>query len=309
MAKSRVVRSADIAGNTAHLVQDCAPLVSGHLAELLTPYLEAGETLPDIDLLQKLIGRLLADRQRELDAKDQQTHQSTGYAGLYRAQRNQAVKELREVLRSVRFFLDSTLGRGEGAKAGIGTGLSTMAPFQLLRTGEQIALLLAEPKMDFASKPSAMQVATLAAQVSEKTRNLEEILQRLTSEQGKELHYRASRQRSTDAAEKTLRRTAALLAGLYKFVNHDRLAKAVRPSFRRRKKAKPPAEMPALPPEPVLAEVVRPEEGESARILPPGLESRLPLLLGLRPTPAELRGLARGERAADYRDEEDRDPR
>jgi hypothetical protein len=285
MPTPRLVRNASLAGDTAVHVAYWSPGVTTVLADLLQPYLEAGESLPDLDLLQKLIARLLADRRRDLEQRDDQNATATAHARKYRRQRDQAAKELRETLRTVRFFLDTTLGRGEGAKVGIGNGLSTMSPPQLLRTGHLIAGLLAEPKMKLEGKSSVLSVAALAEEVRQKTATLEEALDRLAPQAGRERRSRTTRTQSNVAAEKALRRATALLSGLYQLAEHDRLAKAVRPRFRRRKKAQPPAEAPAVPPLPILDSVVQPGEVAAA---------------------ASLGGLAKGESPAEGRDEEDR---
>ena len=235
----RVVRNSNLAGNTAAAAESLAPEIGKKLENLLSVYLEAGEKMPDFELVQKLLGRLLKDRDEDLQKKDHASEVAVMDARVLRLARDEAAGELREVLRAVRHYLDQARGRGEGARCGIGNGLSWMAPVELVGTARRITVLLESLDREGGARPvGLLPPAELAAAVREKKNKLAAVLERLYPQNALEDHNRCAKNQSTEAAEKAVRRASAVLAGLYKLCEFEDLAKVVRPVFRRRRRKK-----------------------------------------------------------------------
>ncbi len=237
MATLRVVRGAKLAGITAQSARSWAAPVSKKLEKVLEPFLEPGETLPDVLLLQKLIGRLLASRKEDLQESDQQNLSAVSQTRILRMRRDEVAKELREVLRAARFYFEHKNGRGEGARLGIGNGLSYMSPVNLARTGVYIATQLEADRLHQGSQAESLLPAeNLEIAVRQKTAELEEVLGLLQPQSSRENLSRAKKYRSTEATEKAIRAGSAVLAGLYKLSEFEGLAEKVRPVFRRRRR-------------------------------------------------------------------------
>ena len=237
MATLRVVRDAKLAGITAASANSWAEPVSEKLAALLEPFLEPGENMPDVVLLQKLVGRLLASRRQSLEKVDQRNLDAVATARQYRRRRDEAAQELREVLRTARFYLEQKQGRGAGAQYGIGNGLSYMSPDLLARTGAHIATCLESfQRVESSPLPSILAVDQLIAAVSEKTAALEAALAKLRPQNHRENFSRAQKDKSVAATEKAVRHGAAFLSGLYQLCEFEGLAERVRPVFRRRRR-------------------------------------------------------------------------
>lgn len=225
------------------------------VASLLEPYLRDGENMPDIGLFQELLGRLVADQGKLLVRGDQRLDGHVSSARLLRQRRDQEAGRLRELLRSARFYLDRLCGRGAGAKHGLGHGLSKMVPFHLARLGRQIAdLLRVEELQQGAALGGMPDPADLSRRIAEQASQLRLVLEQLEPEVIGARFARGQQQQGLGATEKNVRRSAGLLAEIYKFCNHQLLAKRVRPVFRRRKGGQEPSRDPAagLPAEPGL---------------------------------------------------------
>ena len=235
MLYKRVHLRTHLASETAAAAERFSLPAHERLEELLTPYLEAGEALPDIALLQQLVGRLLADRGAALTRRTEELQLSETEARQLRFRRDDAAEELRETLRGARFYFDQTEGRGAGARRGIGHGLTRMPLIFLVRAGEAIAEELAAPapaprRPSFGGVPDRQE---LAEAVRQRTAALKSLVDQLRPQRSGCITARGEKERSLAATEAIVRASAGFLAGLYKLCDLKYLAKKVRPAFRR----------------------------------------------------------------------------
>lgn len=243
----RTVRNIDLAGVTAAAANVWAPPVGAALEELLRPYLAEGEAMPDAVLLQKLVGRLLADREKQLDTVALKAQDHRTIAAGWRIRRDAAAKSLRGELRRARFYFDEARGKGEGAHQGLGKGLSYMAPSHLARTGQQAAAALDELEATLPRNETLPSPAGLAQAIREKAAVLEAALKKLEPRRQDAEISRVKRTQEHAKIEKTIRRSAGFLAGLYRLCEFEDFAKKVRPVFRRKRRRRPLREEDIVP--------------------------------------------------------------
>lgn len=248
MVFRRVVHRSELARFTSSAAAEWAEAAAQGVAPLLEPYLEPGEALPDLVLLQKLVARLMADRGEALDSRGDQQARAESSARQARWRRDEASEALREALRKARFYLDSVHGRGYGAKRGIGHGLSRMRPMFLARLGEAIARQLElEAGSSGTREAGLVDPADLAKLVAERAAALHQALQEVLPGVASRSMAVGQKRRSLAETEKLLRDATAFLGGLYKLSNLHGLAKRVRPAFRRpRRRKKGGVEAPPL---------------------------------------------------------------
>lgn len=247
LPSQRDARNTHLAGITAAAANVWAPPVAAALEALLGPYLEAGEKMPDAELLQKLVGRLLADREKQLDAVAAKAQSHRTAAAGWRIRRDAAAKDLRDELRRARFYLEQARGKGEGAHHGLGEGLSYMAPSHLARTGEQIAATLDYFEANLPKDETLPSAAALAQAVRAKAAVLTAILKKLEPRRQDAEISRVKRTQEHAKIEITIRRTAGFLSGLYKLCDFDDFAHKVRPAFRRIRRQRPQREEDLVP--------------------------------------------------------------
>jgi hypothetical protein len=236
MPISRVFRNTDLAVETAAAANVWADDVGRRLEELLSPYLQEGEGMPDMRLFQSLIGRLLADRERQLRASYHQHRQHDVSATALRGRRDQAARALREELRNARHFLEQARGKGEGARRGIGEGLSYMAPSLMVQVARHVADVLGMCEREGAGSPTLPPPGALAKEIEARAQALEQALANLVPEHVQESVSRHEKRQNVESTENAVRRTAAFLIELYKLCGREDLVKRVRPVFRRRRK-------------------------------------------------------------------------
>lgn len=214
MATNRVARNSVQATNTAAATEVWSEKAAESLGALLKPYLLEGEEMPDVVLLQNLVGRLLRDHDRKSEAKRSEHFKDNISAINLRVRRDEAVKELREVLRQARYFLEQAVGPGEGRRNGIGKGLSYMAPMRLFVTGTHVvAALRSYAKLGFGS-PTLPAPEALAAEVERRVKRLEEAMAELRPKRLSRQISREAERKLAEATEKLTRRAAGFLAGL-----------------------------------------------------------------------------------------------
>lgn len=243
----RTVRNIDLAGITAAAANVWAPPVGAALEELLRPYLAEGEAMPDAVLLQQLVGRLLADREKQLDTVALKAQNHRTLAAGWRIRRDAAAKSLRGELRRARFYFDEACGKGEGAHQGLGKGLSYMAPSHLARTGAQVAATLEFFEANLPRNEALPPAGALAQAVREKVTVLEAALKKLEPRRQDAEISRVKRTQEHAKIEKAIRRSAGFLAGLYKLCEFEDFAKKVRPVFRRKRRRRPLREETIVP--------------------------------------------------------------
>lgn len=266
MPISRVSRNSDLAVETSAAASVWADDVGRRMEDLLSPFLEEGEGMPDMQLLQKLIGRLLADRERRLRESDHHHHHLDVTATTLRVRRDEAARALREELRNARHFLEQARGKGEGARRGIGEGLSYMAPALLAITARHVIDVLVLSEKEGRGSPTLPQPLALAKAIAARADALDQELAKLVPERIHESVGRHEKRQNVEKTEKAVRRTAAFLIELYKLSGREDLAKLVRPAFRRRRKG---SHKPKAPAEQQEASSPLPSEEEIVRLPTP----------------------------------------
>lgn len=269
MAMNRVARNTEQATNTAAATEVWSERAAESLGALLKPYLLEGEEMPDVVLLQNLVGRLLKDHDRRSEVKRSEHLKDSISAITLRAQRDEAAKELREMLRQARYFLDQAVSPGEGRRNGIGKGLSYMSPKQLFAAGTAVVAVLRSYANQGFGSPTLPSPEVLAAEVERRVVRLEEALTELRPKRISRQISREEERQQAETTEKLTRRAAGFLAGLYKLCDLDHFAKNVRPSFRRRAKLRKkgerfepiPLTLAAAPSEELVAFEPREEDG------------------------------------------------
>ncbi len=206
------------------------------LAELLRPELAEGESLPDLELLQELLGRALARRWQCLEAADQareQTYQRRRLRGkerfAARAVLYRRVVDLRRLLRGV--FGGAACRRLLGI-----AGETSREDRLLLRQARHIVARLAVSSNALPAVPFQLTVDDLArwaAPVEEAIETLEDA-SRLAAIDVKEAEAADAELRRVMADfDSVFVRVASMLTGVHTGAGQEQTARAVRPSRRR----------------------------------------------------------------------------
>lgn len=206
------------------------------LAELLRPELAEGETLPDLELLQQLLGRALARRWQALERSDQAREHAAQISQRrdQRAVAAQAVLYRRIV--DLRRLLHGIFG-GAACRRLLGiAGRTSRDAVVLLRQADQIMAQLSRAPDDLppaAFTPTANDLVRWRATVAAADEALRSASVHATAGIKERDAADAGLRRATADFDSVLVRVASMLAGLYAGAGYDQRASAVRPSKRR----------------------------------------------------------------------------
>ncbi len=243
---------------------DLASEVAAVLTNSLRPYLQEGETLPDIALLQELLGRRIRGGSQELISSDHDRRHRRNVERQRLMQLRESEAKLKAALFEVRFFLDRTLDKKVANSVFEGRGdLSKLRSPVLERVSERLLSLFEDPKMGWdtladAGHRTSLQVnrERLAAKLAEYLAQAEAV----RAERGALVHSKGNFDRDLSEKGQELRRSSNWLAGFFKAAGFDREAAALvlrRRRARSQEEAKPDgeagSEMPSAPP---IAEAV-----------------------------------------------------
>lgn len=198
---------------------------------LLSPYLEAGETFPDLRLLLRLLGRLLRDRLglllRAADAHDSRRRD----ARFPREERDAAAAAVRRELVDLRQAFDAVFGRGQ-FHAFLGLKRQTPRPPKLLLEQARRAMrrlgkkgLVLPPERGGLRFDSAYWVRKLRSPT-------EALGQALGETELKPIHERGTwhaRRRARAALDRASIAVALVLRGLYRLCGLDEYARSLGP--------------------------------------------------------------------------------
>ena len=213
-----------------------APATAESLAELLRPELAEGETLPDLELLQRLFGRALARRWRCLESSDQSHVKARERAGRHRGERASALAALYRRVVDLRRLLRGIFGAAPARRLLGLAGETSRDEVVLLRQAEQSTARLGDacralPPACFT--PAAGDRARWTAPVEAATETLRSAGAR-ASRTIKEMEAAAAdRRRALAAYNDVFARVAGWLECSYRAAGHDPYADLVRPSKRR----------------------------------------------------------------------------
>ncbi len=206
------------------------------LAELLRPELAEGESLPDLELLQELLGRALARRWRRLETaertRDQardRRRQQVGKKIAARAVLYRRVVDLRRMLRGV--FGGAACRRLLGI-----AGETSRDDVLLLRQARHLVARLAAPPGELPAaffQPAEDEVARWAAPVEAAIEDLHRASARAAVGVKEAEAADAELRREIADFDSVLVRVASLLTGVHTGAGREQRARAVRPSRRR----------------------------------------------------------------------------
>jgi len=232
-------------GEVSNRALDLAPSVAIVLEEMLRPYLEEGETLPDIAFLQKLLGRRIQSDNQELISGDHDRRHRKNVEQQRLMQLRESAAKLKGALVEVRFFLDRTLEKKVANSVFEGrSDLSKLKSPVLERVSERLASLLEDPKMGWdqladAGHRTNLQInrERLAATLAEYLRLAAEV----RAERGALVHSKGNFDRDLSEKGRWLRRSTKWLAGFFLGAGFDREAADL--ARRRRATPRPQEEM------------------------------------------------------------------
>ena len=258
MFKTTIMRQLE-AIDVAASAREFKDLVQQGLETLLAGRLADGESLPDLRLLQELIGRLLDSNGNGVLAVDRRYTSQLVNAAALRARRNELVAKLRTRLRDVRYVLDRSLD-GSAAKAALrDRRLSVVKPAVLVQGARDLVETLRDPELaweEMEGNPVFSSAATIATTVEAEANELEEVLMRLLPQKKANQKGLGAKVAGVEAAADINRRCAEALFGLYRLARLDFHAERLRPKARQRR-IEAPDEVPpkAAPPPAALMRI------------------------------------------------------
>lgn len=228
--------------------------VHNALAARLASRLREGETFPDLNLFQELLGRLLdsfGDQMREIDVRD--TGGRVNTAAL-RAQRDELSARLRQQLRDVRYLVDRSIPSGAAKEALRDRRLSGAPAERLVQGARNLINTLRDPKLALDQLGEGgvfTSVSTIAANLEAQTNELDALLVRLTPERKSSQNQLGSKVTEVQAVVASNQHCAEILYGLLRLAGLDFHAERLRPKARRKRaldpeKAPPPAAVPSM---------------------------------------------------------------
>lgn len=198
----------------------------------LNELLEEGETMPDVVVFQRLLGRYLEKRSQLLAEVDARYSEEQRIARALRLERQQQTAKVRDALRDARYLLDRRVGKTESSLHLKERDFARRDALSLVQLAHEAAVALRDPKV--AWEPSALAgvetgSATLADALEREAGRLQqlseeqEILQTRLKQAG--LEEKAA---ELEKAKVAIRGGATLLAGLYTFADMPFHAQRVR---------------------------------------------------------------------------------
>ena len=230
MAFKTTVKKQRIGHFVAASAMEFAGKVRDLVAMKLAGLLREGENLPDVELLQVLVGRYLDQRgERLLEVDDRHTGDLSA-TGQLQVLRKERVAQLRLRLRDARYLLDRELGREHADALAPARSFSRLGAPSLVRVATQFATLLRNEERALGLVPGiGLRALEVVDSLEAATRELKEVIDQIEGLQAR--RKQAALEEKTaeiDAAEKATRHAAALLAGLYTFVDLPFHAKRLR---------------------------------------------------------------------------------
>lgn len=223
--------------------------VAAEIIEDLRSELQEGEVMPDLELLQKLIGRKVARVNNELEEGDNLRKHLKNIDRHRREVKHEVSQKLRQALVDVRYVLDRTRTKKEANAFFEGrSNLTRLKSPVLERVAARLVLLLNDPKLGWDKLADAGHRANVDASRLRLDAALAEFEQAENeSLPEKDALVLALGKFERELEEKTvrLRRRLRLLAGCYQGAGFEREAAAL--VLRPRTPAKPSEEQPPAP--------------------------------------------------------------
>lgn len=211
-----------------------AQIAAGFTREL-TPHLEAGETLPDVGLLARLIGRkiladnaalLAADRAHELELADDAEP---------REDRDEAAAKVRSVLVDLRTAIESSYGARGLTLLGLGDAVS-VDPSVLATAGGNAQKALKDPEIKLPKPKRAglkIDQVAFADELAAELPMLQKALAKVATEDREKEATQRAKNEAMAKSDATFTSGASFLAVSCQVAGLSDIAAKVRPSGRR----------------------------------------------------------------------------
>lgn len=259
MAFKTTVKNQRLTHFVASSARGFADKVRENLAGKLLGLLREGEILPDLKLLQELVGRFLEERGAQLLEADDRYSSDRVIARELKLDRVEQTRQLTLRLREARQLFDR-LGKERAEAVLPRRGFSKLSAAELIREANQAASILRDPERAGARIASvgASSQTELLEGLEADARLLQEVLDRQEGLQARKKQL-GLEEKSIEiaASDRAIRNAANLLASLYNFADLPFHAQRVRRRVSR--KGKLPEEEAKLG-----AEIVGATGGESA---------------------------------------------
>lgn len=130
----------------ASSARQLAAEVADLFGQRLTPFLREGETMPDVRLMQELVGRFLETTGNQLLAVDDRYTADVRADQDLRLRREELAKLLRDRLRDIRFLADRHFGLDRSKKLMPVRDLHKAGARLLVQNGRQVVAVLRDRK-------------------------------------------------------------------------------------------------------------------------------------------------------------------
>lgn len=236
--KTTVNKQRDIV-ELAASAEKLAPEVTAIFNRNLAPYLREGEVMPDVGLLQELIGRFLEASGDQLLEVDNRYTAEVRTNQQLRTRREALIEELRGRLRDIRYLIDRRFGLEASKQLMPVRDLYQYSARELVQAGRQVITVLRDPQyaLDQAHANGLLANAQALADALElECSELAELLNRQLAGQKRDKQSGLKQKLAEiKTATEAARRSADFLAGIYRLAGLDFHAERLRPALRRRK--------------------------------------------------------------------------
>jgi hypothetical protein len=209
--------------------------IGSHLGAMLSPHLQKGETMPDVALLARLVGRLVAVRCDALVAADRAHEAELSDDSAPREARDEAADHVRQVLVDLRSAVDTLYGAAGLTKLRLAAPVPT-DPQVLATAGGNVLEALEDATVKLA-KPSRaglkLDRQAFADDLSAEIPKLQAALKVVAREAREAEATLLAKTRAMADNDRDFSRGADLLSALAEAGGLDDLGKRVRPSGRR----------------------------------------------------------------------------
>lgn len=221
------------------------PTIVARLTELLTPYLQGDERLPDIELFVQLVLRLLDAACTRMMEADRANHAERDDDHAPRKERNRTVKALYHELTATRELLKGVFGRAAARALGF-SGITPRDPVALSLFADHVLQALRERDLPPPKIPSiTWDPSQILGRLTALHNQLDRLLEDLRAERIQAVETHLNKHRTIAEYDDRFGRAATFLEALFRLAGADDLAERVRPSRRRPGRTSPPRTKPA----------------------------------------------------------------
>ena len=238
-----------------------AARAGSRFSDLVRPYLQEGEEIPDLVFFQELLQRHLAAVHEDLVAVDDLHHQEQQDDQAVREARDLAVSDLTALLVRLRFIVKGVCGADSCGKVLDLEGAVPRDPVVLQRYARRVVERLESGSLGAQKsilEGVSIDVAPWIRLIEEPLGRLEEALGQLSDESRDTIESQLAKNAQMADYDRAYRSSARILENVFRFVGMDELAARVRPPSHRRSS---PGDPVATDPDPgAVSSRDRPEE-------------------------------------------------